>query len=199
MLGRGTTFAFGVSVNKQPVEPTTWSRGKGSIDPQPWRRIMLTTISPITDLKAEDLMSRDVISMPQQMSLRAAATMLNQARISGAPVVDNHGRCIGVLSLRDLVRRLDQGDQAAKQPARSSSCVCADWQVVNLENVPTGQPLHDYGRSHSFSGNSNRRIGSDHVRRPNSPFDHHGLFRSCCRGCVEHRHLGRPGPPLPYT
>jgi predicted transcriptional regulator len=100
---------------------------------------MLTTLSPITELKAEDLMSRDVISVPQKMSLRAAATMLNQAHISGAPIVDDHGRCIGVLSLRDVVKWIDQGERAAKRPDRSPSCICADWEMVNVEGVPTDE------------------------------------------------------------
>ena len=100
---------------------------------------MLATISPITELRAEDLMSRDVICVPQKMSLRAAATMLNQAHISGAPIVDDHGRCIGVLSLRDLVKWIDQGEQAATRQPKASACVCSDWQMVNVGNVPTDE------------------------------------------------------------
>jgi CBS domain-containing protein len=37
------------------------------------------------------------------MSLRAAAQLLMHDRISGAPVVDDAGRCIGVLSSSDFV------------------------------------------------------------------------------------------------
>jgi predicted transcriptional regulator len=100
---------------------------------------MIATLSPITELKAQDLMSRNVISVPQKMSLRAAATMLNQSHISGAPIVDDKGRCIGVLSLRDVVKWLDQGERAAKRPDRSHACIYADWEMVNVESVPTDE------------------------------------------------------------
>lgn len=55
-------------------------------------------------LTASDLMSRDVVLLPQEMSVRAAARMLADAHISGAPVLDQNGCCIGVFSTSDVVR-----------------------------------------------------------------------------------------------
>jgi CBS-domain-containing membrane protein len=69
---------------------------------------MVTTTKSILELTAEDVMSRDVITIAWNMSLRAAAHELAQANVSGAPVTDDHGRCIGVLSTTDLVRWLDR-------------------------------------------------------------------------------------------
>jgi nucleotide-binding universal stress UspA family protein len=44
-------------------------------------------------------------------SLREAAQLLRRARISGAPVVDDEGRCIGVLSAADFVRSAERASQ----------------------------------------------------------------------------------------
>src|SRR6266852_6213274 len=44
---------------------------------------------------AQDLMSRQVHSIHENMPLQAAAHLLSQAQITGAPVVDDVGRCVG--------------------------------------------------------------------------------------------------------
>jgi CBS-domain-containing membrane protein len=60
-------------------------------------------------LTASDLMSRNVISILEEMSLRAAAEVLFQHEISGAPVVDKKGRCIGVLCATDFMHWAREG------------------------------------------------------------------------------------------
>jgi len=58
---------------------------------------------PFLDLTAADLMTTPVRTIPQEMPLREAAHLLTRDSISGAPVVDANGRCIGVLSSSDFV------------------------------------------------------------------------------------------------
>jgi CBS domain-containing protein len=55
-------------------------------------------------MTAGDLMSRDVLVLRQDMPLREAARLLLLHQISGAPVVEPGGTCVGVLSTTDLVR-----------------------------------------------------------------------------------------------
>jgi CBS domain-containing protein len=55
------------------------------------------------NLTAADLMTTPVRTIPQEMSLREAAHLFTSERISGAPVVNPDGRCIGVLSSSDFV------------------------------------------------------------------------------------------------
>ncbi len=97
---------------------------------------MTTLETPLLQLTAEDLMSRGVLVISQHMSLRAAAHLLTQARVSGAPVVDEEGRCVGVLSAADLVHWMDRGKQATKRRGTGASCVCCDWQIDGLDDVP---------------------------------------------------------------
>jgi CBS domain-containing protein len=61
------------------------------------------TPTPVLSLTAADLMSIPVRAIPEDMPLREAARLLHRADISGAPVVDSEGRCIGVLSSSDFV------------------------------------------------------------------------------------------------
>ena len=56
-------------------------------------------------MKAQDVMTRDVISIdPDATVLQAARTML-QHHISGLPVIDKEGNLVGVVSEADFLRR----------------------------------------------------------------------------------------------
>ncbi len=82
------------------------------------------------ELTAGDLMSHEVITIPQDMSLPAAARELAQAQVGGAPVVDAEGRCIGVFSTSDLARRSRLKKRATLRAPAIPGCVCSDWEVV---------------------------------------------------------------------
>jgi predicted transcriptional regulator len=84
----------------------------------------------LTDLTAADFMSRDVLRLPQDMEMREAAHQLRHAQISGAPVVDGQGRCVGVLSTADFVRQIEEvGIAAASSPALPLTCDFLHRQV----------------------------------------------------------------------
>ena len=55
-------------------------------------------------LTAADLMIRDVVTIPADLPLQEAARLLSRTQISGAPVVDSQGKCVGVLSATDFLR-----------------------------------------------------------------------------------------------
>jgi CBS-domain-containing membrane protein len=96
----------------------------------------------LLDLTAADLMSIDVVTIPEPMSLRAAAHRLALAGVTGAPVVDAEGRCVGVISSMDLVRFLDQGARAARPICPGPTCYCSDWQVADLDMLPADAVSH---------------------------------------------------------
>lgn len=64
---------------------------------------MVRTEKPLMSLCAGDIMTRNVVMIPREMSLPGAARMLARAGVTGAPVVDGAGRCIGVLSSTDFM------------------------------------------------------------------------------------------------
>jgi CBS-domain-containing membrane protein len=111
---------------------TNWSQEKCD------RAQAVKTIPTLFDLTAADLMSREVITVPQDMSLRVAARVLADAQTGGAPVVDSEGRCIGVFSAADLARRAEIEKRAAQKAPIIPGCVCSDWAVVehDWETLP---------------------------------------------------------------
>ena len=55
--------------------------------------------------KVADVMSRDVITVKPETSLRDLAEILSQNNINGVPVIDDAGQLIGVVCESDLVER----------------------------------------------------------------------------------------------
>ena len=53
---------------------------------------------------ARDLMQRDVVSFAADTPLQEAVETLEEYRITGAPVLDDSGRILGFLSIRDVAR-----------------------------------------------------------------------------------------------
>jgi CBS domain-containing protein len=53
--------------------------------------------------QVKDLMTRDLVSVSPQATLREVAEVLSVSRIGGAPVVDASARVIGVVSASDLI------------------------------------------------------------------------------------------------
>ncbi len=96
-----------------------------------------TTMRPFVILTAADVMSQDVVAIPQHLSLRAAAHMLANAHVTGAPVIDDRGVCVGVLSSTDFVRWAEKEHHPLVQPR--GECVCSEWQVVEVEDLPVDE------------------------------------------------------------
>ena len=84
-------------------------------------------------LTAADLMSRNLVLVPKDMSLQGAARLLSRAHVSGAPVVNENGRCVGVLSTTDFLHWVENGNTRNK-PDES---VCNSWHIFGSEASPT--------------------------------------------------------------
>jgi CBS-domain-containing membrane protein len=119
--------------------------------------MMTATKSPL-DLTAADVMSRDVLVIPRHMSLRAAAHLLAKARVSGAPVTDELGRCVGVLSRTDLIRWMDHGEGSGPRFEATGACVCSDWQMLALEEVPEDE-VRQYMTTDLVAADPEARLG----------------------------------------
>src|SRR5581483_7329359 len=89
------------------------------------------------------LMSPASVLVPEEMSLQGAARLLSRAKVTGAPVVDAEGRCVGVISATDFLHWADKGKGAARGPARPGCAVSAAWQIVEAEGPP-GEAVRHY-------------------------------------------------------
>jgi CBS domain-containing protein len=102
---------------------------------------MQAATKPFLALTAADLMTAPVMTIPQETSLREAARLLSQSSISGAPVVDSDGRCVGVLSSSDFVTWAGKKGEAGA--GEKTTSFIAPWgEVINVEDSPDSEIRH---------------------------------------------------------
>src|SRR5260370_472179 len=89
---------------------------------------MRATTKSFASLTAADLMSREVTVIPRHLSLRTAAHLLSQARVSGAPVIDASGACVGVISSTDFVHCAEGRHPAPRE--REATKICSGGSVI---------------------------------------------------------------------
>lgn len=74
---------------------------------------MNSSIERLLSLRVGDIMTRNVVQVPSHETMADAARLFAKHQVSGAPVVDEEGRCVGILSSADFVIReyenIDQG------------------------------------------------------------------------------------------
>jgi len=58
----------------------------------------------LLDRRAHQIMTRQLVAVRPNTALRAAARVMLDHRISCLPVVDQKQRCVGIITLRDVVR-----------------------------------------------------------------------------------------------
>lgn len=113
---------------------------------------MGNVLNRLEKLRARDCMTRQVVTIGADYSLRDAAMVLRAATISGAPVVDRDGRPVGILSSTDIVTYAQQagaggetgqppesrGDEAAppsgpglaREPGNGRASHTKDWDLL---------------------------------------------------------------------
>lgn len=87
-------------------------------------------------MKARDVMVAPVVTINESATVHEVATRLLDGDISGAPVVDNAGKLVGIVTEADLMRRAETGTE------RKYS-----WVLEALSGRPVAAA--DYVRSHA--------------------------------------------------
>jgi CBS domain-containing protein len=98
---------------------------------------MLTQTKPLYELTAADVMSRTVVSVPREMPLQAVIQVFLEQEVSGAPVVDRDGRCVGVVSARDVVRWAGKAGAEFADDCHPVVFV-SDWEMSRSDVWPEG-------------------------------------------------------------
>ena len=60
-------------------------------------------------MKAQDVMSRDIVTVPPDASVLQAARLMLQRKFSGLPVVSAAGELVGIVTEGDFLRRVETG------------------------------------------------------------------------------------------
>lgn len=109
-------------------------------------------------MRARDVMATEVASVAPHIAVVDAARFLLERHISGAPVVDDDGRLVGIVSEGDLMRRAETGtdrrpswwlalltsaEDAAREYLKTHGRRVADVMTADVITVDEDTPLAD--------------------------------------------------------
>jgi CBS domain-containing protein len=66
-------------------------------------------------MKASDIMTKDVVTVRPDTTVREIAALMTERRISGVPVVDAGGKLVGIVSESDLLHRTETGTERRRK------------------------------------------------------------------------------------
>lgn len=97
-------------------------------------------------LKAEDIMSKPIQSIHQDVELVNAAAVLAEKNISGAPVIDHAGKVIGVVSEKDFLKEMGVGTtpsfmQIANHCLNDKSCMINKLKKRTVADIMTSPAI----------------------------------------------------------
>lgn len=98
-------------------------------------------------ITAGEIMKKDILSIPETMSVSEAASFLVEQGISGAPVVNGEGTLTGVVSLTDIATSASEGNEVRMD---RSSYYVRGWEedldpeeIEGLHHVDEGQAVSE--------------------------------------------------------
>jgi CBS domain-containing protein len=109
-------------------------------------------------MKARDVMVSPVITVNQSCTVREVAATFLKHRISGTPVVDDHGKLVGIVSESDLMHRSEAGTERhrswwllaltaaetlAADYVKAHACRIADIMSRDVVTAAPDTPLRD--------------------------------------------------------
>ncbi len=84
-----------------------------------------------------EFMATDLFTLSPETDIRTAVDFLLEHRISGAPVVDEQGVLIGVISEKDCLRLLAKGDDHQR-----ASGTVADFMMREPATIPSDMDVY---------------------------------------------------------
>lgn len=129
---------------------------------------MIASMDRLKSLKVSDAMAHNLITVSANSTLSEAADVLCESRITGAPVVDEYGKCIGVISGSDFIH-------SKAEELDGSSC----WHAL------TGGAFHDAFRIEELR---NELVRSHMTPRVETIHESTPLLQAARTMCDKHIH-----------
>ncbi len=104
---------------------------------------MDSAVDRLLTLKVKDVMTRQVVYVAEDQTLYEAAHLFVEKGISGAPVVDHSGLCVGMLSAIDYVRR---ANRSRGNPAEGHDEMVGEEMSTGIRSVRPEQTLLNAAR-----------------------------------------------------
>jgi CBS domain-containing protein len=124
----------------------------------------------ILELTAANVMTAPVLTIPQETSLQEAARLLCRSSISGAPVVDEQGRCVGVISSSDFVTWAGKGAETV-ETVEAIGFIAPWGELIHIQDSPNTE-IRNFMTARPISvapgtpiGDLARKMAENHIHR----------------------------------
>ena len=104
---------------------------------------MICSIDRLAVIRIAEIMSEDIVTVRDTDTMFSAVETIRSNRVSGAPVVDQHDHCVGVLSLVDCVQVTPCGEA---RPNDIRSDLVLDHMVSPVISIDPTSSLIDSAR-----------------------------------------------------
>lgn len=130
---------------------------------------MNSSIERLLSLKVCDAYTPDVVTISSSLTMSKAAEILRKNQVSGAPVVDEGGSCVGVLSGTDFV--LEKAATLYDYPATHvlsrqpvTGAYCSEETMADLVSCHMSPAVQTIGENCSLL-EAARYICNEHIHR----------------------------------
>lgn len=108
---------------------------------------MNSAIERLVGLRVKDIMNRDLVTVADTDGMKAAAKRICDADVTGAPVINSTGECVGILTASDFVER-DAGHHDLQLLTRTNphepyGLQCLDDNLVSTHMSPLVQTISE--------------------------------------------------------
>lgn len=111
---------------------------------------MLTALYRLRTLSVADVMNKKITSVRADQSMTDIANLFVEGQLSTAPVVDEQGCCVGVLSATDFLKRDSDSpdhisrdwDLAETHMTRAVQSVSGNATLLNAAKIMCAQHIH---------------------------------------------------------
>lgn len=152
MLGNGKNLISPPAISEQDIiEAMKSLQGYVDITPGDFKQIYQIAYTMVikrllNTVTATELMTKVVLLVEQTMSLVQAASILAENEVSGAPVVDNEKKIIGIVSEKDFLKEMGFGSnpsfmQIATHCLHDKSCMIGNLRGRNVADIMTKPPI----------------------------------------------------------
>ncbi len=83
----------------------------------------------IKNLTAKDIMTQNVVWVPEEMTVSEASNLFVEEMISGAPVVDESGAMTGVVSLKDFLKNGRVAEKLSSRNEQNTAYYNESWEL----------------------------------------------------------------------
>ncbi|OGQ22915.1 MAG: hypothetical protein A3I05_08545 [Deltaproteobacteria bacterium RIFCSPLOWO2_02_FULL_44_10] len=90
----------------------------------------------MTELRAKDIMTTEILTVAEEMSVKALAEALVEHEITGVPVTNSRGKLIGVVSTSDIAQYEAGRGEITETMSPSLFWMSSGGYVPDLRNLP---------------------------------------------------------------